>query len=146
MLPNQNHATKYRTTPKHTDEINCMIANLTRLLLRSRQSSHKLHCRQGTTIAASNSKKLATGSPVLSCHLLQTYFPTYCENIAGLVPGGGHSHWKGVWGCAAVMTPFFQASRRSLAHQFTLNVPLLCPPVFNFQNIFAFSTMFWPKF
>ena len=40
---------------------------------------------------------------------------------------GGHSHWKGVWGCAAVMTPFFQASRRSLAHQFTVNAPLLCP-------------------
>ena len=40
---------------------------------------------------------------------------------------GGHSHWKGVWGCAAVMTPFFQASRRSLAHKFTVNAQLMCP-------------------
>ena len=42
--------------------------------------------------------------------------------------GGAHSHWKGVWGCAAVMTPFFQASRRSLAYQFTVNAPFLRPP------------------
>ena len=35
--------------------------------------------------------------------------------------GRGHSHWKGVWGCAVVMNPFFQAIRRSLAYQFTVN-------------------------
>ena len=41
---------------------------------------------------------------------------------------GGHSHWKGVWGRAMVMTPFFfQTSQRSLAYQFTVNAPLLCP-------------------
>ena len=28
--------------------------------------------------------------------------------------------------------PFFQASRRSLAYQFTINAPLMCPPIFNF--------------
>ena len=43
-----------------------------------------------------------------------------------LNPGGGHWPRKGVWGCAAVMTPFFQASRRSLAYQFTIIAPLLC--------------------
>ena len=48
---------------------------------------------------------------------------------------GGHSHWKGVWGCAAVMIPFFQASRRSLAYQFTVNAPLLCP-LFSIFRIF----------
>ena len=30
-------------------------------------------------------------------------------------------------GCAAVMTHFFQASHRSLAYQFIVNAPLLCP-------------------
>ena len=41
---------------------------------------------------------------------------------------GGHWPRKGVWSCAAVMTPFFQANRRSLAYQFTINAPLMCPP------------------
>ena len=56
--------------------------------------------------------------------------------------GGGHSHWKGVWGCAAVMTPFFQASCRSLAHQFTLNAPLLCPLFSIFRKFLHFQTCF----
>ena len=53
------------------------------------------------------------------------------------IPGGG-GHWprKGVWGCAAVMTPFFQATRRSLAYQFTIIAPLLCPPFSNFRKNF----------
>ena len=55
---------------------------------------------------------------------------------------GGHSHWKGVWGCAAVMTPFFQASRRSLAHQFTLNAPLLCPLFSIFRKFLHFLPCF----
>ena len=33
------------------------------------------------------------------------------------------------------MTPFFQASRRSLAYQFAVNVAALVPPVFNFKKI-----------
>ena len=41
-----------------------------------------------------------------------------------LTGGGGYSHWKVVWRCAAVMTPFFQSSWRSLAYQLTLNVPI----------------------
>ena len=57
-------------------------------------------------------------------------------------PGGGHSHWKGVWGCAAVMTPFFQASRRSLAHQFTVNVPLSCPLLSIFRKFLHFQPCF----
>ena len=56
--------------------------------------------------------------------------------------GGGHSHWKEVWGCAAVMTPFFQASRRSLAHQFTLNTPLLCPLFSIFRKFLHFQPCF----
>ena len=50
----------------------------------------------------------------------------FCS-LLPLRPEGGHSHWKVVWGCAAVMTPFFQASRRSLVYQFTINAPLMCP-------------------
>ena len=57
-------------------------------------------------------------------------------------PGGGHSHWKGVWGCAAVMTPFFQASCRSLAHQFTVNVPLSCPLFSIFRKFLHFQPCF----
>ena len=63
-------------------------------------------------------------------------------------PGGGGGHWprKGVWGCAAVMTPFFQASRRSLAYQFIIIVPLLCPPFSNFRKIFNFQPCFGQNF
>ena len=60
----------------------------------------------------------------------------------GIHWGGGHSHMKGVWRCAAVMTPFFQVIRRSLAYQFTVNAPLLWLP---FSCFFAFSAMFCPK-
>ena len=60
--------------------------------------------------------------------------------------GGGHSHWKGVWGCAAVMTPFFQASRRSLAHQFTVNAPLLCPLFSIFRKFLHFQPCFGQNF
>ena len=48
----------------------------------------------------------------------------YCWAIIGLYSPGGHWPRKVVWGCAAVMTPFFQATRRSLAYQFTIIVPL----------------------
>ena len=61
-------------------------------------------------------------------------------------PGGGHWPWKGVCGCAAVMTPFFQATRRSLAYQFTIIVPLLCPPFSNFRKIFNFQPCFGQNF
>ena len=63
------------------------------------------------------------------------------------LPGGG-GHWprKGVWGCAAVMTPFFQATRRSLAYQFTIIAPLLCPPFSNFIKIFNFKPCFGQNF
>ena len=62
--------------------------------------------------------------------------------VGGAVPGGGHSHWKGVWGCAAVTTLFFQASRRSLAHQFTVNTPLLCPLFSIFRKFLHFQPCF----
>ena len=57
------------------------------------------------------------------------------------IPGGG-THWKGVWGCAAVMTSFFQASRRSLAYQFTLNEPLVWPPFSIFRKFVHFQPCF----
>ena len=71
----------------------------------------------------------------------QTNPPKY--QISEVSRGGGeHSHWKGVWGCAAVMTPFFQASRRFLAHQFTLNAPHLCPLFSIFRNFLHFQPCF----
>ena len=60
--------------------------------------------------------------------------------------GGGHWPRKGVWGCAAVMTPFFQASRRSLAYQFTIIAPLLCSSFSNFRKIFHFQPCFGQNF
>ena len=62
------------------------------------------------------------------------------------LPPGGHWPRKGVWGCAAVMTPFFQATRRSLAYQFTINAPLLCPPFSNFRKNFHFQPCFGQNF
>ena len=62
------------------------------------------------------------------------------------IPGGGHWPRKGVWGCAVVMTPFFQASRRSLAYQFTIIAPLLCPPFSNFRKFFHFQPCFGQNF
>ena len=62
---------------------------------------------------------------------------------------GGHYHWKVVQGCAVVMTPFFQAKRCSLAYQFTINAPLMCPR-FQFsiyRKISIYSLVFLrPKF
>ena len=55
---------------------------------------------------------------------------------------GGHSHWKEVWGCAVVMTPFFHAIRRSLAYQFTVNVPILWLPFSSFRKNFHFQPCF----
>ena len=63
--------------------------------------------------------------------------------LQGLHRGGGHSHWKRVWGCAEVMTPNFSlASRRSLAYQFTVNVPLLSPLFLIFRKFLHFQPCF----
>ena len=45
-----------------------------------------------------------------------------------------------------IMTPFFQASRRSLGYQFTIIAPLLCPPFSNFRKIFNFQPCFGQNF
>ena len=57
-------------------------------------------------------------------------------------------HWprKGVWGFAAVMTPFFQASQRSLAYQFTIIASLLCHPFSNLRKFFHFQPCFGQNF
>ena len=52
----------------------------------------------------------------------------------------------GVWGCAAVMTPFFQAGHRSLAYQFTVNAPLLCPLFSIFRKFVHFQPCFGQNF
>ena len=45
-------------------------------------------------------------------------------------PQGGTTigRWYGFY--AVVMIPFFQASLRSLAYQFSINAPLMCPKIF----------------
>ena len=74
---------------------------------------------------------------IYNCHHLADFWL-----FSNYVARGGHSHWKGVWGCAAVMTPFFRASCRSLAHQFTLNAPLLCPLFSIFRKFLHFQPCF----
>ena len=44
------------------------------------------------------------------------------------------------------MNPFFQASRRSLAYQFSIIAPLWCPPFSNFRKIFHFQPCFGQNF
>ena len=44
------------------------------------------------------------------------------------------------------MTPFFQATRRSLTYQFTIIAPLLCPPFSNFRKNFNFQPCFGQNF
>ena len=79
--------------------------------------------------------------------ILNTAFHRKYESlILGRDPGGGHSHWKGVWGCAAVMTPIFQDSRRSLARQYTVNAPLLCPLFSIFRKFLHFQPCFGQNF
>ena len=57
--------------------------------------------------------------------------------------GGGHSHMKGVWEVLRSWSPgFFQAIRRSLAYQFTVNAPLLCLPFSCFRKFSHFQPWF----
>ena len=58
--------------------------------------------------------------------------------------GGGYSHWKVVQGCAVVMTPFFQVSRRSLAG--SLVCQFYVPPIFNLKKKIAFLACFAQNF
>ena len=74
------------------------------------------------------------------------FFGHFLQKSIGLCPRGGHWPRKGVCGCAAVMTPFFQATRRSLAYQFTIIAPLYCPPFSNFRKIFHFQPCFGQNF
>ena len=63
----------------------------------------------------------------------------YAENMQGIFSMGGTDLEKG-YGGAAVMTPFFQASWRSLVYQFAINAPLMCPPpICNFRKNCIFS-------
>ena len=74
--------------------------------------------------------------PARPSNILMHYFLSVFWSSCNL---GGHYHWKVVRGCALVMTPFFHASQCSLAYQFTINVPLMCPPFSIFGKKCNFS-------
>ena len=76
------------------------------------------------------------------CHWIRYIGSDVITSPSTIKHPGGHLHWKGVWGCAAVMTSFFQASRRSLAYQFTVNAPLLWPPFSIFRKFLDFRPCF----
>ena len=59
---------------------------------------------------------------------------------------GANLHWKVIWGCATVTTPFFQASWHFLAYQFTLNAPLMCPAFSILRKIMDFQSCFGQNF
>ena len=70
-------------------------------------------------------------------------FTASCKgNQCWLYPGG-HSHWKVVRGCAAIMTLF---SGLSALPKFTINASLIFPPPFKLLENLAFSALFWPEF
>ena len=56
-------------------------------------------------------------------------------------PGGGTHIGKGMGMCRG-HDPFFQASRGSLAHQITVNVPLSCPLFSIFRKFVHFQPCF----
>ena len=92
--------------------------------------------------------KLGSELNILSLFLTFLKMPVYHGILfQKQVEGRGeHSQWKVVWGYAAVMTPFFQASRRSLAYQFTINTTLMCPPFSIFRKILHFQPFFGQNF
>ena len=60
--------------------------------------------------------------------------------------GGGTDLERGYGDVPRSWPPFFQASRRSLAYQFTIIAPLLCPSFSNFRKIFHFQPCFGQNF
>ena len=66
--------------------------------------------------------------------------------VASLLPGEGGLPLEGGTECAVVMTQFFQASRCSLAYQFTINASLMCPHFQFLGKICIFSIVFDQKF
>ena len=61
-----------------------------------------------------------------------------------MAPGGALPLEGGMGMCRGHDPLFFRASRRSLASQFTINAPFMCPH-FQFLENFAFSALFWAK-
>ena len=84
-------------------------------------------------------------SSLYSCIQSRTEYNTRFGHLMSILshsqfPSRGHSHWKVVRGCAAVMTSFFQDSWLSLAYQFTINGPLIYLSHFQFlEKLFIFS-------
>ena len=58
--------------------------------------------------------------------------------------GRGALAWEGGTGMCCGHDPLFQASRCFIAYQFTINLPLMCPPC-QFLEKVAFSTLFLGK-
>ena len=60
---------------------------------------------------------------------------------------GGHTHWKVVRGCAAVMTPLFSPVDAPLPTNlhYLPSMRRLRAPIFNFLEKNAFSALFWQK-
>ena len=67
--------------------------------------------------------------------------PTNLPSMRRSCPGGTHIG-KGYGDVPRLWPPFFQASRRSLAYQFTLNEPLVWPPFSIFRKFVHFQPCF----
>ena len=63
-------------------------------------------------------------------------------------PRGGGGHWlrKGVWGCAALKTPFSHLSCRSQGSHFKQKSQFTRPPFEKFGNFSLYSLNFHPNF
>ena len=68
------------------------------------------------------------------------------HGIALTIPGGGHWPRKGVWGCAALKTPFSRLSCRSQGSHFKQRVSSQDPLFRKFGNFSLNSLNFHPNF
>ena len=111
-------------------EIGCMV-----IAIFSRQSTHGIE----VAIAVISTQSTYTYRVGLRIVVIATF------NKADL-PRGGHWPRKGVWGCAALKTPFSRLSCRSQGSHFKQKSQFTRPPFEKFGNFSLYSLNFHPNF
>ena len=66
----------------------------------------------------------------------------YAKNVIIKAGGGGHSHWKVVWECAALKTPFFRPFFISGDPPFQVLLQLQRPYIYFWENFTFLTTIF----
>ena len=73
------------------------------------------------------------------CFLWKIYCHQHLLWPVALELEGGRGMWRG-------HDPLFQISWRALTYQFSINLLLMCPPIFNFRHILVFQPCFGQNF